>query len=129
MLKNRMTPDEKQLIDVICPALQSKSLIRIWYRNDTTGLQDWRTVEPYLIGSFPRKNIQLSAWFLPSPEQKLAGQKEGWRAYLLKNISEVQIQDTNFKMLRPDFDPTGNGMKDLFCVIKKGVDPIMKIVR
>ena len=110
-----MTPHEQQLIDVICPAIKSRNLIRIWYRNTTSGLQDWRTAEPYLIGSFPKKYIQLSAWFLPTPEQILAGQKEGWRAYILKNVSEAQVLDKQFEKLRQDYDPLGNGMKDIFC--------------
>lgn len=121
-----MTPHEQQLIDSICPAIQSKKLIRIWYQNTTSGLQDWRTAEPYLIGSFPRKHIQLIAWFLPTPEQIMAGQKEGWRAYILKNIAEAQILEYLFEKTRQDYDPKGNGMKDIHCAA--GRDPVMRIV-
>ena len=120
-----MTPHEQQLIDTICPAIQSKKLIRIWYKNTTSGLQDWRKIEPYLIGSFPQKHIQLAAWFLPTPEQILAGQKEGWRAYILKNISEVQVLEEDFERVRQDYDPTGNGMKVIHCAAGRG--PIMRI--
>jgi predicted DNA-binding transcriptional regulator YafY len=108
-----MTPQEKQLIDAICPAIQSGKLIRFWYKN-VSGRQEWRIVEPYLIGQFPLKSIQLSAWLIPTEEQILAGQKEGWRSYILKNIGDLQILDDEFKK-RQDFDPTGNGMKEIFC--------------
>ncbi len=123
----KMTPHEQDLVTIICPAIQSGKVIRIWYQNTTSGLQDWRTVEPYLIGSFPRKHIQLSAWFLPSLDQSMVGQKEGWRTYLLKSISEVQILDEIFPGLRLDYDPLGNGMKEIFCAAKKHAIPFMKI--
>src|SRR5258708_21243701 len=106
-----MTTHEQQLVDVICQAIQSRNLIRFWYKNITSGIQGWRIAEPYLVGSFPRKHIQLSAWFLTTPEQILAGQKEGWRAYILKNISEVRVLDKKFERLRQDYDPQGSGMK------------------
>ncbi len=121
-----MTPHEQHLIDIICPAVQTQNLIRIWYRNTASGLQDWRTAEPYLIGSFHKKHIQLAAWFLPTPEQMMAGQKEGWRAYILKNISEVQVLETNFERARQDYDPQGNGMKEVICAARR--DPMMRIV-
>ena len=123
-----MTTHEQELVNTICTAIQTGKQIRIWYKNTTSGLQDWRIVEPYVIGSFPRKYIQLSAWFLPTPEQAVVGQKEGWRTYLLKNISEVQILVETFTGQRKDYDPLGNGMKDVFCAAKKQPIPFMKIV-
>ncbi len=123
-----MTTHEQELVNTICTAIQTGKQIRIWYKNTTSGLQDWRIVEPYVIGSFPRKHIQLSAWFLPTSEQELVGQKEGWRTYLLKNISEVQTLNETFTGQRRDYDPLGNGMKDVFCAAKKQPIPFMKIV-
>lgn len=124
-----MTSHEQQIISTICPAIQSRRLIRIWYKNNTSGLTDWRTVEPYLIGAYPRKHIQLSAWFVPTEDQQLVGQKEGWRTYLLKNISEVEVQEATFEASRPDYDPLGNGMKEIFCSAEKQVQAFMKISR
>ena len=68
----------------------------------------------------------MIAWFLPTPEQILAGQKDGWRAYILKNISEVQVLEINFERTRQDYDPEGNGMKEVLCASKR--DPIMRII-
>ena len=109
-----MTPQEQSLITSICPAIQSRCIIRFWYQN-ASGRMEWRIVEPYLIGAFLRKNIQLSAWLLPTPEQILAGQKEGWRTYTLKNISDLQILEEIFPTTRIGYDPKGNGMKDIYC--------------
>ncbi|MEJ0054448.1 MAG: WYL domain-containing protein [Bacteroidota bacterium] len=124
-----MTPQEQQLIDVICPAIQNKQLIRFWYLNATNGLRDWRTVEPHIIGQIPRKHIQLSAWFIPTPEQAMVGQKENWRTYTLRNISDVQVLDKFFINPRSDFQPSGYGMKDIFCCVSKETQPVMKINR
>ena len=123
-----LTPHEQILVNTICPAIQSGHLIRIWYKNTISGLQDWRTVEPYAIGSFPRKHIQLSAWVIPTPEQALVGQKEGWRAYVLKNISEAEILEETFPGQRQDYEPAGNGMSEILCAAKKQAIPVMKIV-
>jgi predicted DNA-binding transcriptional regulator YafY len=118
-----MTPQEQQLISVICPAIQSRKLIRFWYVN-ASGRMEWRQVEPYIIGSFPRKHIQLLAWLLPTPEQILSGQKEGWRNYALKNISDIQFLDESFPITRKDYDPKGNGMSQVFCAAKSESSPL-----
>ena len=81
-------------------------------------------VEPYLIGSFARKHIQLTAWLLPTPEQILAGQKEGWRTYHLKKISDLQVLEETFLVTRRDYDPKGNGMKEIFCAAKIENSPL-----
>jgi len=116
-----MTPQEQQLIDIICPAIQNRQLIRFWYLNATNGLRDWRTVEPHIVGQIPRKHIQLSAWFIPTLEQGMVGQKENWRTYILRNISDIQVLDKTFATVRPDFDASGYGMKDIFCCVAKDV--------
>lgn len=55
------------------------------------------------------------------------GHTENWRTYLLKNISDIQILDQKFELVRPDFDSTGGGMKEIFCVINKDRQAFMKI--
>ena len=113
-----MTPHEQQAIDVIRQAIESKNLIRFWYENTTTSHKDWRVVEPYLIGKFPKKFLQLSAWSVPTMEQLYNGQKESWKAYIVRNISQVQILEQRFQT-RSDYDPTGNGMSEIVCGVKK----------
>jgi len=122
-----MTQHQQSLIDLICPAIQNKQLIRFWYLNVTNGIRDWRTVEPYIIGAIPRKNISVSAWFIPTAEQKMVGQKENWRTYILKNISDLQILELKFTSYRSDFEPTGYGMKDIYCSAAKEKKAFMQI--
>lgn len=114
LFTQEMTPQEQSVIASMCPAIQSRNLIRFWYQN-ASGRMEWRIVEPYLIGAFARKHVQLSAWLLPTPEQILAGQKEGWRSYVVKNISDLQIMEEKFPTTRTGYDPKGSGMKEVFC--------------
>ena len=113
-----MTPQEQELVDTISRAIESKNLIRFWYENTTTAHKDWRVVEPYVIGKFPKKFLQLSAWSVPTMEQLYNGQKESWKAYIIRNMSQIQILEQQFQV-RADYDPTGNGMSEIVCCIKK----------
>ena len=45
-----ITEYEKQLIQILCPAINNKHLIKFWYHDETTSFEDWRLVEPHLIG-------------------------------------------------------------------------------
>ena len=113
-----MTPHEQEIVSSIRQAIESKNLIRFWYENTTTSHKDWRVVEPYLIGKFPKKFLQLSAWSVPTMEQLYNGQKESWKAYIVRNISQVQILEQHFQP-RSDYDATGNGMSEIVCGVKK----------
>ena len=113
-----MTPHEQEIITTISQAIESKNLIRFWYENTTTAHKDWRVVEPYVIGKFNKKFLQLSAWSVPTMEQLYNGQKESWKAYILRNISQIQILEQSFNV-RADYDATGNGMAEIVCGVKK----------
>lgn len=113
-----MTTHEQVLVDVIRQAIESKNLIRFWYENTTTAHKDWRVVEPYVIGKFPKKFLQLSARSIPTMEQLYNGQKESWKAYIVRNISQVQILEQQFQV-QSDYDPTGNGMSEIVCRVIK----------
>jgi hypothetical protein len=113
-----VTSHEQEVITIISQAIESKNLIRFWYENTTTAHKDWRVVEPYIIGRFPRKFLQLSAWSVPTMEQLYNGQKESWKAYILRNMSQVQLLEQQFRV-RSDYDPTGNGMSEIVCGVKK----------
>jgi predicted DNA-binding transcriptional regulator YafY len=104
---------EQETLVNICRAIRARKVINILYENLAAGTKDWRMVEPYLVGSFPRKNMQLSAWFLPSAEQTGRGVKGDWRSYTIKNISGLEVLDVQIQKARPGFNPTGMGMKVL----------------
>lgn len=85
-----------------------------------TRRKEWRIVEPYVIGAFAQRHVQLSAWLLPTPEQAMSGQVEVWRSYAIRNISEVQVLEESF-VVRGDYDPKGSGMKHIHCAAEKEV--------
>src|SRR3954468_6657188 len=91
IFKSSMSLLEQETLVNICRAIKARKVIKILYENLQGGTKDWRMVEPYLVGSFPRKNMQLSAWFLPSPEQVDLGMKGDWRSYTIKNISDLEV--------------------------------------
>ena len=119
-----MTDHEQLLVASICPAIQARNMIRFWYENSSGQFSEWRIVEPYLMGVFTDGSVQLSAWVLPTPEQIERGQKEAWRSYILKNISQLQVLG-QFQKARPDFDPQSSGMREVLCAGKR--DPVMRI--
>ncbi len=104
---------EQETLVNICRAIKARKVIKILYENLSAGTKDWRTVEPYLVGSFPRKNMQLSAWYLPPPEHVARGIKGDWRSYTIKNIAGLEVLETTIQKARPGFSPDSTGMKVL----------------
>jgi predicted DNA-binding transcriptional regulator YafY len=102
---------EQETLVNICRAIKARKVIKILYENLAAGTKDWRTVEPYIVGSFPRKNMQLSAWSVPSAEQAERGAKGDWRSYTIKNISALEVLEVQIQKARPGFNPSGSGMK------------------
>src|SRR4051812_14038241 len=95
---------EQETLVNICRAIKARKVIKILYENLSAGTKDWRTVEPYLVGTPPRKNMQLSAWSLPSLEQAERGMKGDWRSYTIKNIAGVEVLDVEIQKPRPGFN-------------------------
>ena len=112
-----MTEYERQLIQTLCPIIKNKQLIKFWYADNTTSNEDWRIVEPHLIGQtkFKAANIGLRAWFLPTPEQIYSGYEEGWKLYTLDDIKKVEILSQTFIRTRPSYNPQDKNMKTIFC--------------
>lgn len=104
---------EQETLVNICRAIKARKVIKILYENLSAGTKDWRTVEPYLVGSFPRKNMQLSAWYLPPAEHVARGIKGDWRSYTIKNISGLEVLDLQIQKPRPGYNPASTGMKVL----------------
>ncbi len=112
-----ITEYEKQLIYTLSPVIKNKQLIRFWYCDETTSFEDWRLVEPHLIGQtkFKTGNIMLRAWFLPTQQQIFQGHQEDWKVYILDRISKVEILTKIFTKTRPYYNPQDKDMKTIFC--------------
>ena len=106
-----MTTFERTIIDLLCPAIKEKKLIKFWYADKTDDKTDWRTIEPHQIGKLkPKKpggseSIIITGWFLPTDEQILKGWDENWKNYILERISKIEIFDETYSLTRMGYNP------------------------
>lgn len=111
-----ITPYEKDMIKLLCPAVKSRTLIEFWYEDTTKKFKDWRMVMPHLIGENAKTGyIQLVAWFLPTSIQMLDGESEGWRLYNLENISQVNFLNKKFRLPQFQYNPNDSRMSYIYC--------------
>jgi predicted DNA-binding transcriptional regulator YafY len=85
--------------DIICQAIGEKRLIQFYYRGGN------RIVEPHMVAYNSANHAALSGWFLSGYSESREGQ--GWREYLLDEISSVLILDETFSEPRPGYKPDG----------------------
>ncbi|RYE26855.1 MAG: hypothetical protein EOP45_03045, partial [Sphingobacteriaceae bacterium] len=83
-LPHIITEHEKHLIALLKPVIQQRQLIKFWYNDTENKLEEWRTIEPHLIGQTKYKaaNIWLVGWFIPTLEQIEQDQQEKWGSYI-----------------------------------------------
>src|SRR5947209_19565993 len=88
---------------ILCSAIQSQNLVQFNYSSaSSTGV---RVVEPHMVAYNPKGNLALSAWFLAGASGSQEG--EGWREYLLAQMSDVTMLPTQFSGARPGYRPDG----------------------
>jgi hypothetical protein len=58
-----------------------------------------------MIGYTPADNLALSAWFLGGSSESQEGQ--GWREYLLSEMTNVVTLPQQFSGPRPGYNPSG----------------------
>ncbi len=113
-----MTTQETQIAAVICPFINRRGIIRFYYQDTSKKNNDWRGVEPHLIGILrSTRNAVLIAWFIPTPAQLIGGETAGWRQYLLRNISQVGSMNQTFQRTRPGYNPNDPKMSQIICRI------------
>jgi hypothetical protein len=111
-----MTAKETQMAGFICPFVQSKTIIQFYYVDSSNDNSDWRIVEPHLIGILKTTgNAALAAWFLPTQVQLQNGETQGWRLYLLDNISTVSSSNRHYTRTRPGYNPNDSRMSRIIC--------------
>ena len=61
-----MTVAEQQIAKTICNSIKENRIIKFFYSDTTKNNNDWRMVEPHLIGiNKTTDRAQLRSWFLP----------------------------------------------------------------
>ncbi len=86
----------------LCGAVASTNLVRFYYEDSAPG---FRIVEPHMVAYNRRNNLALSAWFLGGESASQEGQ--GWREYLLDNISSLSVLEQKFLGVRPGYKRDG----------------------
>lgn len=115
-----MSSIEEKNIGLIASAIVQKKLISFGYKSqegNNAAIMKSYLVEPYLIGQHKTtQNLMLNAYFLPTDVQKVAGETEDWKFYLLKNIKDVVISDISLSGNRPKYNPNPKMIGTvLFC--------------
>jgi len=108
---------ERELIQLLCPAIKSHHLIKFWYSDTEQDFEGWRFIEPHLIGQtkFKAANILLSGWFLPTTEEMYSGHMEKWGNYILDNVSKVEILPEKFTYTRIGYNSRDSRMTTIYC--------------
>jgi predicted DNA-binding transcriptional regulator YafY len=87
----------------LCLAIQSRHLVQFYYTgNNAIGE---RIVEPHMVAYNRADNLALSAWYLSGYSE--SGEGQGWREYLLDEISRVTVLPEAFAGVRPGYKPDG----------------------
>jgi predicted DNA-binding transcriptional regulator YafY len=87
----------------LCSAIASKNLVQFYYSGDAA--PGTRTVEPHMVAYNRAEHLALSAWFLSGASESQEGQ--GWREYLLSQITGVNVLPQTFSGPRPGYKPDG----------------------
>ena len=90
-------------ISVIYAAIQSRSLIQLYYSGDAA--VGYRVVEPHMVALNQANHLALSAWFLAGASESQEG--EGWREYLIDEITTATMLSEHFYGPRPGYKPDG----------------------
>jgi len=90
-------------LSVICAAIRSRQLIQFYYNGGNE--PGPRLVEPHMVAYNQAENLALSAWFLGGSSESQQGQ--GWREYLLSDITGAVALPRTFAYTRPGYNPTG----------------------
>lgn len=87
----------------LCSAIKSRNLIQFYYAGDDA--PGTRIVEPHMVAYTTAGNLALSGWFLGGTSESKEGQ--GWREYLLSEISSIVVLSQQFAGPRPGYNPNG----------------------
>lgn len=88
---------------MICNAIRSKNVIRFYYTGDDE--HGYRTVEPHMVARNVKNHLCLNGWFLGGASESDVGQ--GWRTYLMSEISRLDVLPTTFSTPRPGYRRDG----------------------
>lgn len=92
-------------IDEIRSAIEGMRLIEFQYKGT------WRKAEPYLLGYNQKDHLCLSAF------QIEGGSGYSWRAFLVNEISNLNVTDDEFHTIRDGYNPNDSTMNRVICAL------------
>lgn len=101
------TLTESDKFDKIRKAIRNKKLITFLYSGDYTQSTGVRVVEPYVLGTTLAGNKVIRA-YQTSGSTDNPGDMPGWRMFLTKNISNIDVSETGFSGKRPGYNAQGD---------------------
>ncbi len=90
----------------LCNAIKNRWQVSMAYNGKR------RVVDPYLIGITTAGSEALRAYQVGGYSS--SGNLSAWRLFDLKNISEIKVLDTSFK-IHPQYNPNDKGMVRISC--------------
>jgi predicted DNA-binding transcriptional regulator YafY len=87
----------------LCDAIRTKNVVQIYYVGGAA--IGYRAVEPHMVAYNGAGHLSLSAWCLSGASE--SQENQGWREYLLSEITNVTVLPEKFYRPRPGYDPTG----------------------
>jgi hypothetical protein len=93
-------------VNMLCDAIQNLHLVRFYYKGDT--VPGYRVVEPHQVAYNRANNLALSGWFLAGVSG--SGDGQGWREYLISDISLLSVLPDRFAGPRPGYRRGGGKM-------------------
>ncbi|MDQ6755722.1 MAG: WYL domain-containing protein [Bacteroidota bacterium] len=100
--QSKKNSGQSNTIKKLCNAIKQKRLIKFYYESTTNKRNDWRIVEPYVVGikENGKGNIFLAGWFRPTDAQLKNKQIPDMRHYLIDSINKLEILPQKFKELK-----------------------------
>jgi hypothetical protein len=99
------------MINKICSAINSKKVIRFFYRGGI------RFVEPFCCGLHKSSGKEVLRGYQVKGFSEF-GEPYGWKLYPVNEISKLEITDDSFKGDRKDFNPNYPMIKQILCKIE-----------
>jgi hypothetical protein len=109
-----MTPELIAKKDLICQAIGGRLVIEFDYHGDP------RVVEPYACGIGKKSSYQLRGF--QAGGRSTSNPKLGWRMFLLEEMKELKITETEFSGWEGDrrlYNPNDTAFRQFFCRIMK----------
>jgi hypothetical protein len=94
---------------LICTAIHSKKIIRIYYNGG------FRKLEPFCYGVSTSGDEVLRAY--QTSGHSNSGNPAGWKLFRVSEISNLKITGEYFEDIRPGYNPKDPIIKRIYCCV------------